>query len=78
MGGRDCCAPRYLHPKKGITGIPDYYKSWDQAVFRTNKPSFLMTDIILNLPRSRSSGMPSSPPHLGDFHINERSEKHHS
>jgi len=71
MGGRDCCAPWYLRPIKGITGILDYYIFWNQAFFRINKPWFLMMDIILNLPRSRSSGMNSSPPHLGDFHIDK-------
>jgi len=71
MGGRDYCAPQYLHPIKGITGIPDCCKRWDQVVLRINKPSFLMMDIILNLPTSRSSGMPSSHPHPGDFHIDQ-------
>jgi len=71
MGGRDCCAPRYPHPLKGITGIPGCFKLCNKAFLRIIKPSFLMMGIILNLPSQRNSGMHSSLPHPGDFHINE-------
>jgi hypothetical protein len=50
--------------------MPDCSNSCNQAVLRINKPSFLRMGIILDLLRNRSSGIPSSPHHPGDFHIN--------